>query len=140
MESILESSKRGGGSEYFVGGSPGVNIQVNLIGGVRNPGIYHLPENTDLLTLVGYGGGTSEAAVLDDVNIKRKEDGKFHNIGVDMDAILKSPDTPNPALANGDVVYIPEKRTVRNLAVAVSIVASLLSIAAAGYTVSHLSK
>src|SRR5207302_2039567 len=98
-------TKSGGGAEYFVGGSPGVNITVNLFGGVSRPGIYHLPENTDVLTLLGYGGGSTERAKLEDVIVRRRKGDGYQTFKLDVSDLLTSNDITNPRVSNGDVIF-----------------------------------
>jgi competence protein ComEA len=46
-------------------------ITVHLVGAVQNPGIYHLPEGSRVYELLEAGGGPSEEADLNSVNLAR---------------------------------------------------------------------
>lgn len=46
-------------------------ITVHLVGAVRNPGIYHLPAGSRVFELLEAGGGPTEEAALDSINLAR---------------------------------------------------------------------
>ena len=60
---------------YYFGGdlrsSGQLKIQVQIWGHVRNPGLYIVPDNIDLLSLVSLAGGPTESARLGDVKLVR---------------------------------------------------------------------
>ena len=45
---------------------------VNLLDGIRNPGVYHLPVDTSLSQLIAFAGGANEKADLSDVTLRRQ--------------------------------------------------------------------
>lgn len=69
-------------------------ITVHLVGAVRNPGIYHLPEGSRVYELLEAGGGPSDDADLESVNLARPLfDGEQVNICLPGEAAA-SPDSP----------------------------------------------
>ncbi|HEX4923972.1 MAG TPA: SLBB domain-containing protein [Bdellovibrionales bacterium] len=59
------------GSEFFVGRIEGKPlITVHLISGVRFPGVYHVPIQTNLAQLFAFAGGTNDNADLGDILIR----------------------------------------------------------------------
>ena len=85
------STQRLSGSEYFVGDALGKPlIAVKLLSGVQRPGVYHVPQGTDLNELISYAGGSQANALLDEVLVKRNHLGVTKNYEVDLKHILKS--------------------------------------------------
>lgn len=127
-----------GGTEFVSGVYPGaVMMKVNLWGGVKQPGVYHVPVGTDLVTLVSYAGGPTQAAQLDNTHIKRVDETqneKTIKINVE-DLILKdSGKLLNPELRVNDIVVIPEDKPFvsQNMILILSVVATVASIVVAG--------
>lgn len=102
---------KGTGTEYVVGQTPdAVMMKVNIWGGVRMPGIYHVPVGTDLLSMISFAGGPSQVAELDDVHIKRNVEAKTVAMSVDVDDLINGKDVENPLLRVNDIVVIPESK------------------------------
>ncbi len=139
-ESMLEN-RGGGGSEFHVGQNTGINVKVTLLGGVRSQGVYHIPESTDMISLIGYAGGGNEFAKLNDITIKRRKGDSYEVLDVSLKNLATSAGSlPTPRLMNGDVVFVPESRSTQNLMLGLSIISTVLSIALAGYAVSQIKK
>jgi hypothetical protein len=73
-----ESGAAGGfsqGSVYLysgtLAGAEQLKIKAYIWGQVRNPGLYIVPDNTDLLTLISSAGGPTENAKLSKIRIVR---------------------------------------------------------------------
>ena len=116
MSSLFAQSEGGfsnnSGSIYLYSGtltgSEQLKIKTYIWGQVRNPGLYIIPDDTDLLTLISSAGGPTENAKLTKIKIVRpSETGEsviivnikeYTNTG-DMDLI--------PVLKPGDTVIIP---------------------------------
>ncbi|MBN21377.1 MAG: hypothetical protein CL678_08835 [Bdellovibrionaceae bacterium] len=118
-------------SEYYFRKNSGkILIPVRLIGAVSKPGIYHLPENTNLTTLLSLSGGPVSNAELDEIKIKRSGT-EIKN--VDLEEILMTQE--NIPLKNGDTVFIPYYRpTISSGTVTVlTLIATFLSLGATIY-------
>ena len=101
-----------GGAHYVVPGmGQSIKIRVNLWGEVARPGIYTIPTDMSLVTLVSSAGGPSEYAKLKEVKVIRTnpESGNSRVIEVNMENYLKRADTQSTrfALRPNDTVYIP---------------------------------
>lgn len=98
-------------SYYYLGGSEGLTIGVNLWGFVRNPGRYMVPSSTNLVQLISLGGGPTEFAQLKGVKIVRQvmqPDSSFKTqvIHVDLRDYEKT-GRKTPLLLPGDTVIVP---------------------------------
>lgn len=120
------------GAEYSSGRSEGKPlIKVNLIGGVRLPGVYHVPIDTNLAEVLSYAGGAVEGATLDEVRVRSVLGSKISFKTYDFIDISKSA-MPYPTLANGDIIQIDvEKDQLARTALWVSLLGSIVSVALA---------
>lgn len=126
----------GAGSEFVSGkGKGGILMKVNLWGAVGKPGVHHIPNKTDILTLLTYAGGPRSNAVLDDVVLKRTFGGKTKVFEFDIEEMVKSEDKSIiPVLQPGDIILVKEKsNTTGDIAVILGIVSSILSIVLVGF-------
>jgi hypothetical protein len=107
------------GYAYFnFGDANKVNIEVSVLGYVKNPGRYLIPEGTDFLTLLTFSGGPLVDAEMNDVRLVRL---KNDTIGILQDQIIKinynnlfweenvsTRDlSVNPVLMPGDIIILP---------------------------------
>lgn len=84
-------------------------ISVQLLGAVKNPGIYYIPPQTDLLKLVTLAGG-SEDADLTEVVVRKTDPSQKGVYELDLNKLMKSASDVKPfKLAQDDFVYIPRK-------------------------------
>lgn len=91
-------------SEYFY--SPTgkeVLIPVQILGEIERPGLYHIPPETNLTTLVAIAGGTRTDANVKKVRLFRAGEAQKLN----LDTIFE--DQPNFNLRQQDTLYIPRK-------------------------------
>ncbi len=97
------------GAEYTSGKQPGtILMKVNLWGAINRPGIHHIPVNSDLLSLISYGGGPATGALLDEVTIKREFGNSHKIIKVDVEELVKGSSHHNVVLSPNDVIVIPQ--------------------------------
>jgi len=85
--------------------------RVTLLGEVKQPGIFEIPEQESmtLLQVVGRAGGFTNIAATDRVAIIRTENGKEQVIRVNVPALIKSGDkSKDIELKPGDVISVPE--------------------------------
>jgi polysaccharide export outer membrane protein len=106
------------GKDYYV--NPQVSIfikefqaeKVVIIGEVKNPGAYDLPQGREitLLEAVALAGGFTKVASADSIRIIRVENGKQKYIPVRVSDITKGGDkSKDIILKPGDIIYIPER-------------------------------
>ncbi len=130
------------GSAYMYAGTltetEQLKIKTYIWGQVRKPGLYIVPDNTDLLTLISLAGGPSEDAKLTKVKIVRPTTkGKkiiivnlkkyMENGDKDLIPILKPGDT---VIISGTVYYAVRKgaQFLSNLAIVISVYTALKNL------------
>ena len=128
--SVLDSLQQTGPAqtaEYIFRNSPRDNlITVQLFGSVVRPGIYYVPEDTDLMRILTLAGGVVNTGELDEV-IVRKSDGKAWSkvddryveqtgpgtYSVNVDKLVRYTRKLAPLkLSHDDFVYIPPQRAL----------------------------
>jgi polysaccharide biosynthesis/export protein len=88
-------------------GSEQLKIKAYIWGQVRNPGLYIVPDNTDLLTLISSAGGPTENAKLTKVRILRPSAEGEKLIWVDIKKYLETGNMELiPILYPGDTIVV----------------------------------
>ncbi len=124
------------GSEYYVGSKLGKTlISVKLLNGVTRPGVYHVPEGTNLSDLIAYAGGANDNANLDEIIVKRIFEKEIKNYEVDLEKIFASTSSV-PELANNDSIYIDTDIKLDQTLRWVSIISGVLTIALTAFLIS----
>jgi hypothetical protein len=109
------------GFNYFNYSDPGkINIEINVLGGVRNPGRYLVPQGTTVFELLCLSGTILQEETADNIRLIRttEQSGKLSDNKIITlnyreifkDEELKSINKPNPLLAQGDILVVPIKR------------------------------
>lgn len=124
--SVLDSLQQTGPAqtaEYIFRNSPRDNLITVQLFGVVRPGIYYVPEDTDLMRILTLAGGVVNTGELDEV-IVRKSDGKAWakvddryvdqtgpgTYSVNVDKLVRYTHKLSPLkLSHDDFVYIPLK-------------------------------
>lgn len=119
-------------------GSEQLKIKTYIWGQVRNPGLYIVPDNTDLLTLISSAGGPTENAKLTKIRIIRPttEGDKTLEINLkeymetgneDLIPILKPGDT---VVVSGTIYYAFQKAAefLSNVAIVLSVYTAINNI------------
>ena len=84
-------------------------IGVQLLGAVKNPGIYYVPPQTDVLKLITLAGG-SEDADLESVIVRKTDASQQGVYELDLEKLMKRTSDVKPfKLAQDDFVYVPRK-------------------------------
>ncbi len=101
----------GTSSAYVYSGPSGIIDQLKIYtyiwGQVRNPGLYLVPDNTDLLTLISLAGGPNENAKLTKVRIVRSTRYGEEIIWVDLKEYIDSGNSDIiPIMRPGDTVIV----------------------------------
>jgi protein involved in polysaccharide export with SLBB domain len=117
-------------------------MQINLWGGVNKPGIHYVPIRTDLMTLLSFAGGPTEAAKLSEVVIKRKiaSDGADQQLlRVNVEDALSGKSGLNPVLQANDIVMIPVSKPLisQNTLSVIAVTGGILSIVIAGFIIQN---
>ena len=88
-------------------GTEQLKIRTYIWGQVRNPGLYIVPDDTDLLTLISSAGGPTENAKLSKIRVIRSTVDGEKVINVDMKEYLETGQTELiPILKPGDTVIV----------------------------------
>ena len=104
---------------YLMGEQQGLEMVVHVLGEVKQPGEYRVPDDTDVVELISKAGGPTELANLGSVTVRRHTvlaSGKESNrvFGVDVSEFLNDEDSPDPPqLAPSDVVMVPRNKTAK---------------------------
>lgn len=106
------------GTNYFNYSDPGkVNIEINVLGGVRYPGKYLVPEGTNVIELLSLSGGVLREETTDNIKLIRatQRSGNLYDNNIITlnyreifeDEKLKSVNKSNPLLVHGDILVVP---------------------------------
>jgi len=88
-------------------GTEQLKIRTYIWGQVRNPGLYIVPDDTDLLTLISSAGGPTENAKLSKIRIIRSTAEGEKVIWVDLKEYLETGEAELiPILRPGDTVIV----------------------------------
>lgn len=88
-------------------GTEQLKIKTYIWGQVKKPGLYIVPDNTDLLTLISSAGGPTENAKLSKVKIVRSTEDGEKVIWIDLKKYLETGDENLiPIMKPGDTVVI----------------------------------
>ncbi|MBK9295052.1 MAG: SLBB domain-containing protein [Oligoflexia bacterium] len=97
------------GSEYFVGRIEGKPlITVNLVGGVRFPGVYHIPIQTDLTQLFSYAGGVVDNADLTSIHLRNVKGNQISSHRINAKDLFSDNKTM-PAIQDQDTILVETK-------------------------------
>lgn len=117
------------GREYFAGvrlGKP--LLTINLISGVTNPGVYHVPVDTDLAQLFSYAGGVKDGFDLENIIIRNASvEGKPTVKSLDFDKGF-SVKSDLYRLTDKDTIYIKEKDGLEKASAWLTIASTAISI------------
>ena len=142
------------GINYFNYSDPDkINIEVIVLGGVKNPGKYLIPKGTTVIDIIGLSGNLIKEETADNIKLIRdaQKDEKLKNNDIitlsyrDLfkDEPLKSVNKSNPVLNAGDILIIPispERTFCDNIKDVSVIVSPLLAIGTLIITIITLSK
>ncbi|MAE69290.1 MAG: hypothetical protein CME06_02350 [Gemmatimonadetes bacterium] len=104
------SAIQGASPAYYI--SPGhesrLQITVHVWGEVHKPGLYVVPDNTDLVTLLSYAGGPTKNARVSSVKLVRTADHADQVDEIDVkDYIAHGNPNATLMLRPGDTVVVP---------------------------------
>lgn len=88
-------------------------VPIRLLGAVKNAGLYHIPTNMKLTTLLALAGGTTSEADLENIMIGNDQQGSKDMDGksltVNLEDVLKKGARDDYTLMSNDVVLIKNK-------------------------------
>lgn len=113
-------------SEYFYSKTgKEILVPVRVIGNIAKPGLYHIPADTSVVTLMAISGGPGKEADMTNVTIT-KESGDSQSPNIEK--ILKT--GRDIKLTGGEIIYIPSKEPMisADAVNAISIASGVLGI------------
>ena len=151
---VSEDELKKTGINYFNYSDPGkINIEIIVLGGVKNPGKYLVPEGTTVIDILGLSGNVLHEETSDNIRLIRstQKGGKLSDNSIitlsyrDLfkDEPLTSINKSNPVLLHGDILVIPitpEKSFWDNFRDISSVITPLLTIGTLIITIISLSK
>ena len=139
MPSTGSGQNMAAGSEYFAGRIEGKPlIKVNMVGGVRLPGVYHVPIDTNLAEVLSYAGGTVDGADLDEIHVRSMLGMKATFKTYDFQNLSKNTAENYPTIKNDDIIQINvSKDQLARTALWVAIIGSVITVTLATLTYQH---
>ena len=102
-------------SEYIFESYPNQElIPIRLIGSVKNSGLYHIPSNMKLTTLLALAGGTTPEADLENIVISNDNNtqNELKNRKIDLEDLLKNQTKTDSNLYPNDIVLVKNKTNI----------------------------
>ncbi len=88
-------------------------ISIRLLGAIKNSGLYHIPQNMKLTTLLALAGGTTTEADLENIVIGKDYDGKNKPAKkIDLEESLMNGLKNDYTLSPNDIVLVKNKTSV----------------------------
>ncbi len=91
-------------------------IPIRLLGAVKNAGLYHVPANMKLTTLLSLAGGTNTEADLENIvigndqkNVVAPNGEEKKSLNVNLEEVLKAGAKNDYTLSSNDIVLIKNK-------------------------------
>lgn len=133
---------RNPGNEFFVGQELGRPLMtVHLIGGVKRPGVYHVPIDTNLLEVLAYAGGTDTNVDVTEISVQRSTgQDQTKLLEFDLKKVLKTSAQSQYTIQDRDTIHIPEKTTLDNSIKWITLLSSIASIALSVYLIQDVSR
>lgn len=96
-------------AEYIFRSAPKETlIGVQLLGAVKNPGVYYIPPTTDLLKLLSLAGGEQDAD-LTEIIVRKVDPASSGVYELDMKRLMKTTGGKQFKLTQDDFIYVPKK-------------------------------
>ena len=132
-EALLKNDLPLPGNEFILRSSPDQPlIPVRLLGGVKRPGIYHIPVGTVFTTLISFAGGLDGDADSDKILISNRK--RQSVTQVNLEELLKRTERPEPVLLVDDLIYVPQYKSAvsKDTTVYLSVISSVVAIIVGG--------
>ena len=106
-------------------------ISIRVLGSISKAGLYHIPKDMQLTTLLSLAGGTTENADLESVFISNEKRSESRAQRFNLEDALENGHVDLYQLQSNDVVYIKEKRPLisNDAWKAISVISVLLTSA-----------
>jgi NADH:ubiquinone oxidoreductase subunit F (NADH-binding) len=137
-ETIFQNPKTLNITEYVSNNNNGEElIQVRLLGAIQRPGVYHVPVNTDLTTVLSYAGGTTPDATLDNIMVSRQK--TKSSVEFNLETTIKHPSENNSFLQANDIVFVKRREpwVSQNAVTVLTVISTVFGIALASVIISQ---
>jgi len=114
--------------------------RINFISGVQVPGIYHFPDNTNLVEAISLAGGAEKDADLSKVYVKRYTKDGYTTFKYDLSDMVSKNNVQFPTLSDRDTVLLEVPHSSQNTLFGLTIVATILGIATSTFLLIQYSK
>jgi protein involved in polysaccharide export with SLBB domain len=94
------------GHYIYLGEGDELLMNVQIWGQVKNPGLYSLPEESDIATLLSLAGGPTEHADLSGIKIMRKGSEKDSLFTINLKKAMLGGEKEKTMLMPGDIVEV----------------------------------
>ncbi len=109
-----QSKETSAHSEYFnANRDKRLMVKVSLLSGVPKPGIHYIPDDTNLLDMLSMAGGILSYAKEDEIMLQRTSKTNSQLVAYDLHVMMKTERNKIPILLDNDIIYIPEKPSLR---------------------------
>ena len=105
-QSETGKSSQSAGHYIYLGEGDELLMNVQIWGQVKNSGLYSLPEESDIVTLISLAGGPTEHADLSGIKIIRKGAEKDSLFTINLKKALLGGEKEKTMLEPGDIVEI----------------------------------
>ncbi len=102
----IGKTSQSAGHYVYIGEGDELLVNVQIWGQVKNPGLYSLPEESNIVTLVSLAGGPTENADLSKIKVTRKGVKKDSLYTVNLKKSLLDGSKERITLKPGDIVEI----------------------------------
>jgi protein involved in polysaccharide export with SLBB domain len=120
--------------EYYAGAMPGsVMMKVNILGAIHRPGVYNVPLNSELNSVLSYAGGPTIDAKMDEVMVRSRFGDTNKIKRVDLEKFFNDEKSNPYRLKPDDYVYIEQKQKIisNDILQTTTLVSSVLGIVVA---------
>jgi len=142
FKSLDESMGSGvhGQAEYFNSNKDQrFTIRVNFVGGVQNPGIYHLPDTTNLVEALSLAGGTINDADLSKVYVKRMTATGYETTQYDLSKVVGESSSKFPPITDHDTILVETSHSYQNTFLWIAVLGALSGLVGTSYLIYQVS-
>ncbi|NUM87688.1 MAG: SLBB domain-containing protein [Bdellovibrionales bacterium] len=124
----LRSGPAGVAEFFYRSDSDDILVPVHVLGAVKNPGLYHVPLKSNLVTILTVAGGPTAEAQLDEVVVKNQQTSRVEEVDLE-DMIRDTARTQDFVMKGNEVVLVKAKQpwVNNNVATTLSVVGGVLA-------------
>ena len=127
---FLNNQKNYRSSEYIFESLPNQElISVRVLGAVKNAGLYHVPTNINLPTMIALAGGTTSEADTENIIITNEQKNQIQHPIQNINLVESIKENKNQTINENDIIFVKNKTSFisTDTMKSVSVVSLLLS-------------